>query len=62
MRGNQGKDNMTDHDLLICIDIKLKELKQQFANHIKHHWMVTIPMIGITFGSIVSLIITLLTK
>lgn len=57
-----GEDKMTDHDLLTCIDAKLKGLKEQFSNHIKHHWMVTIPLIFITFGSITSLIIALLTK
>lgn len=53
---------MTDHDLLICIDAKLRELKLQFSNHILHHWWVTIPLIGITIGSITSLIIALLTR
>ena len=53
---------MTNREYLICIDIKLKELKEQFSNHIKHHWMVTIPLIVITGGAITALIVALLTK
>jgi len=49
----------TDHDLLVCIDVKLKELKKHFENHIKHHWMVTIPLISIIGGLIVALILAL---
>ena len=50
---------MTDHDLLVCIDVKLKELKKQFDNHLKHHWMVTIPLITIIGGLITALILAL---
>ena len=50
---------MTDHDLLVCIDTKLKELKEQFNNHLKHHWAVTIPLISIVGGLIIALILAL---
>lgn len=49
----------TDHDLLICIDAKLKTLTKHFENHIKHHWMVTIPLISIIGGLIITLVIAL---
>lgn len=32
----------SDHDLLICIDAKLRELKNQFDNHLSHHFKATI--------------------
>jgi len=48
-------------ELLIRVDERVCTLTKHFTNHIKHHWMVTIPMIAITFGSIISLIIALLT-
>ena len=53
---------MTNKEYLICIDTKLTELKEQFSNHIKHHWLVTIPLIGITAATITALVITLLSK
>lgn len=51
---------MTNKEYLICIDIKLKELKEQFTNHIRHHWLVTIPLISITGAALTALIIALL--
>lgn len=53
---------MTNKEYLICIDTKLKELKEQFTNHIRHHWLVTIPLISITGAAITALIIALLRK
>ncbi|GAH07233.1 unnamed protein product [marine sediment metagenome] len=55
-----SKGQMTNKEYLICIDTKLSSLKEQFSNHIKHHWMVTIPMIGITGAAITALVIALL--
>ena len=49
---------MNDHDLLMRIDEKLDGLSKQFSNHIRHHWMVTIPVLAIALG----LLIALLTK
>lgn len=51
----------TDHDILICIEEKLKDLKQQFDNHLRHHHIYTIALLTITGGSIGSLIIALIT-
>ena len=55
-----SEKRMTNREYLICIDVKLKELQKQFSNHIKHHWLVTIPLISITGGAIIALIIALL--
>lgn len=49
---------MTNHDLLMRMDEKLDGLFKQFSNHIRHHWLVTIPVLVIALG----LLIALLTK
>ena len=45
-----------DHDLLVRMDEKLDGLSKQFNNHIRHHWLVTIPVIVIALGLIVALL------
>ena len=54
-------ENRTDHDILICIEEKVKELKFQFTNHLKHHNFYTLALLTITGGAIGSLIIALIT-
>ena len=46
-----------DHDLLICIDGKLRELKKQFENHLNHHFWINISLLGIIGGLITALIV-----
>lgn len=60
---------MTNKEYLICIDTKLKELKEQFSNHLKHHiekaraqLAINIALLTIAGGAIVALIIALLGK
>lgn len=50
---------MTDHDLLTCIDAKLKGLKDQFDNHLKHHFAITLAACGAGVGAILTTIGTL---
>ena len=50
---------MNDHDLLIRIDEKINTLNKGFTNHLKHHWAVSLALLTITLGAIVSLIIAL---
>ena len=45
-------------ELLIRLDERVCSLTKHFTNHIKHHWMLTIPLILLVVG----LIITLITK
>jgi len=47
---------MNDHDLLVRIDERLSSLQKHFSNHIRHHWMVTIPLLMIIAGLIIALI------
>ena len=49
-----------DHDLLICIDAKLKSLKDQVENHLKHHWAITLCALSAAFSAFVGIIIMLL--
>ena len=52
---------MTDEErdeLLIRVDERTDTLMKQFSNHIRHHWLVTIPIMVIALG----LLIALLTK
>jgi len=52
---------MTDEErdiLLIRLDERVCTLMKHFSNHIKHHWMIAIPVIVLTLG----LVIALLTK
>ena len=48
---------MNDHDLLVRIDERLSNLQKGFSNHIKHHWMMTIPLFAIITGLVITLLI-----
>ncbi len=52
---------MNDHDLLVCIDVKLKELKLQFSNHLKHHFIISMAACGIALSTITTLAIYIIT-
>ena len=52
---------MTDDErdaLLIRLEERVCNLTKHFSNHIKHHWMIAIPVIMLALG----LLIALLTK
>jgi len=53
-------DEQTDHDLLICIDAKLKELKKAFDNHLEHHFRYSFYAFTVCVGLIITLIVLLL--
>ena len=48
---------MNDHDLLIQMNQKLSDLCTHFSNHIRHHWMVTVPLLAIVAGLVITLLI-----
>lgn len=52
----------TNKELLICIDVKLKLLKEQFDNHLKHHFLVTLASISATLTVVGALIVFIITK
>lgn len=46
---------MTNKEHLICIDVKLSELKKQFSNHLTSHARYTYLIIASTIGIFASL-------
>jgi len=50
----------SDHDLLICIEQKVKELQGQFTNHLRHHWAITVAALTAAFAGSSSLIVGLI--
>lgn len=59
----------TNKELLVCIDVKLKALKDQFDNHLRHHdihsqryFLVTLASLSATLTVIGTLIVFILTK
>lgn len=50
----------TDHDLLVRIDERLKNVEKQIENHLSHHFRATIIAWSITATAIMSTIIALL--
>ena len=53
---------MTNKEMLVCIDTKLKELKVQFDNHLCHHFRITLILLGITGSAIITLLAFLLSN
>ncbi len=51
---------MTNKELLICIDTKLKKLTTQFDNHLAHHFRVALVLLSITGSAIIALLVLLL--
>ena len=51
----------SDHDILICIEEKIRELRHQFDNHLRHHNTYTLALLTITGGALGSLVIALIT-
>lgn len=49
-----------DHDILIRLEVILKELKIDFDNHLKHHFRYSVMAWGIALGAIVTLAIALI--
>jgi len=51
---------MTDEErdeLLIRVDERVCSLTKHFTNHIKHHWMIAIPVIMLVLGLVIALLI-----
>jgi len=48
-------NNRTDHDILIAVEIELKELKEQFTNHLAHHRKLAYALIAIAGSAFIAL-------
>ena len=53
---------MDDHTLLVRMDVKLEELKTQFKNHLKHHFVVSMAACGVALSTVTTLAIYILTQ
>lgn len=42
-----------DRELLIRLDERVCSLTKHFANHIRHHWMLTIPLALALLGVVI---------
>jgi hypothetical protein len=49
----------TDHDLLIRIDERVQKLDRCMANHLAHHWTVSVAVLGAILTALASLAIAL---
>lgn len=50
-------DNRSDHDIIICLEVKMRELKEQFDNHLQHHFRYNVMAWGIALAALIGLII-----
>ena len=47
---------LSDHDLLIELNEKVKILDKHFTNHLAHHWAVTLVLLTSLLGLIVTVL------
>lgn len=50
---------MTDEErdaLLIRLEERVCNLTKQFSNHLRHHWMIAIPVVVMVLGLIAALL------
>ena len=57
-------DERNDHDVLICVEVKLKELIEDFkdfrTNHLNHHFRYNLLAWSIAGMAIISLLVALI--
>jgi len=53
---------ITDHDLLIAVRNDIGWLKRGFANHLQHHWMISLCSIAAALSAFTALVFFLLGK
>lgn len=46
-----------DRDMLIRVDERTKVFTERFASHVKHHWMISIPVGLFILGLVVKLLV-----
>jgi len=56
--------DMSDHDILIELNVKMDLQEKQFSNHLHHHWMITITALSAALtgflGFVTSLVMMLI--
>ena len=56
-RQREERDNLSDHDLLIRIDERVRKLDRCVANHLKHHWTITLALVTALLAALGSLLV-----
>jgi len=56
------KVNKTDHDLLISLSNDMSWLKKITANHLSHHWVLTIGVVGSMLSALGVLVLYIITN
>ena len=47
---------LSDHDLLIRLDVQVGELNKQMRNHLAHHWAVELALAVALIGAVATLL------
>lgn len=50
------KKEPSDHDLLICLNVKVTELREQFKSHTSRHWAIELALATAVITAIGALI------
>jgi len=50
------RKELSDHDLLIRLDVQVGELCRQMKNHLAHHWAVELALAGALIGAVAALL------
>ncbi len=50
----------SDHDILIRLDEKVANIETLLKNHLRHHWGITLSLLGITGTAIISILVLIL--
>lgn len=54
------KSSLSDHNLLIRIDERVKKIDKCLGNHLKHHFLITVAALSAAFMGTASLIVGLI--
>ena len=50
------RNNLSDHDLLIRLDVQMREFSRQMGNHLAHHWAVELALATALLGAVAVLL------
>jgi len=56
-----AKEERTDHDLLVCLNVKVDNLTEHFTNHLHHHFLYTIALFTAFLSMVGGVVVYLLT-
>lgn len=59
-RDNRPGEDLSDHDLLIRIDVRTDKTETCLRNHLRHHWAVEVGLILCLAGALIGLAVKML--